>query len=208
MQLEQIARALSNTESYCDGNVNGVQIDSRLITPSQLFIALEGENCDGHSYINEAKNNGAIAAIVSKDVSSDLPIIKVNDTIEALATLGKLYRDKFLGTVIAITGSTGKTTVKEMVATILNESGNVLSTRGNYNNHIGVPLTLTMLNDSHDYAVIELGANHAGEIKYTSQIAQPHIAIINNISEAHIAEFGDLNTIINTKCFNNACFMI
>ena len=110
-----------------------------------------------------------------------------------------MCRRQFQGDVIAITGSTGKTTVKEMIAAILNESGRVLYTKGNYNNHIGAPLTLSRLDNTYDYAVVELGANHAGEILYNSQIVKPSIAIINNISEAHIAEFGDLDTIIKTK---------
>jgi UDP-N-acetylmuramoyl-tripeptide--D-alanyl-D-alanine ligase len=183
--------------------ISSVSIDTRAIKPGQLYVAIKGHNFDGNAFVAQAEQAGAVAAIVHKGVSAAIPHIVVDDTRLALAELAGAWRKKAAVPVVGITGSNGKTTVKEMVAAILDASdskqSNVLYTQGNLNNDIGVPLTLLRLHEQHQYAVIEMGANHAGEIAYTSKYAQPDVVVLNNAGAAHIEGFGSLDGVAEAK---------
>ncbi len=184
--------------------ISGVSIDTRTLKTGDLFIALVGPNFDGHDYIHTAIEKGASAVIVSQDlsdksISDHVAILKVDDTRLALGHIGSAVKQKVSPKTVGITGSSGKTTVKEMVKSILSKRGKVLATKGNFNNDIGVPLTLLELNNEHDYAVIEMGANHQGEIDYTCQLVQPDVATIVNASPAHIEGFGSLFGVARAK---------
>lgn len=176
-----------------------VSTDSRHITPGQLFVALRGPSFDGHDYVEVARGKGAIAAVVEHRVDVDLPQIVVTDTRIALGQLAACWRDRFDIPVIAVTGSNGKTTVKEMIAAILMQNGNVHATRGNLNNEIGVPLTLLGLNEQHTAAVIEEGASQPGDIAYLTRLVRPTVSIITNVSGAHLEGFGSLESVARTK---------
>ncbi len=173
--------------------------DTRTITKGDTFIALTGPNHDGHLHCDAAKDAGAIALVVNHRVDCDLPQLVVPDTRIALGIIAKLWCIEHQVPLVAVTGSNGKTTVKEMIAAILGELGDVLATSGNLNNDIGVPLTLLRLNPSHHYAVIEMGANHPGEIGYLSKLALPDIGVITNISSAHLEGFGSLENTAAAK---------
>lgn len=179
--------------------VKGVSSDTRTIKPGDLFVALVGQNFDGHDFIEEARARGAVAVMISRPVKTTLPVIQVSDTLLGLGQLARAYRKIFTGTMVAITGSSGKTTVKEMTANIFRQEGETLATQGNLNNAIGVPLTLLRLNSNYRYAVIEMGANHSGEIAYTMKIAAPHISLINNIAPAHLEGFGSIEGVARAK---------
>jgi UDP-N-acetylmuramoyl-tripeptide--D-alanyl-D-alanine ligase len=181
--------------------ISGVSTDTRSIKTGDLFIALVGPNFDGHAYLAAAKEKGASAAIVSKaDATlSDLIQIVVGDTRLALGALGAAVKEEVSPKTIGITGSSGKTTVKEMVYAILSQRGKVLATKGNFNNDIGVPLTLLELKAEHDFAVIEMGANHQGEIEYTCSLVKPDVATIINAAPAHIEGFGSLFGVARAK---------
>lgn len=179
--------------------VTSVSSDSRQITAGQLFIALKGPNFDAHRFIEQVASMGAVAAIVDHKVESNLPQIVVESTHSALGQLGAYVKAKVAPKTVGITGSSGKTTVKEMTAAILSQKGKVLATRGNFNNDIGVPLTLLNLEQDDEYAVIELGANHLGEIAYTTSLVKPDVAVINNIAAAHLEGFGDLVGVARAK---------
>lgn len=179
--------------------ISGVTIDSRKVQSGDLFIAIQGHNFDGHDYVNQALEGGAKAVICSRPLAKDCPQILVADTRYALGLLARGVKTKLTLKTVAITGSSGKTTVKEMVAAILRQQGEVLSTQGNFNNDIGVPLTLLNLTEEHQYAVIELGANHRGEIAYTTGLVQPDVALINNVSPAHVEGFGDIWGVARAK---------
>ncbi|PYY92119.1 UDP-N-acetylmuramoyl-tripeptide--D-alanyl-D-alanine ligase [Pseudomonas sp. TKO26] len=183
-----------------DARFNGVSIDSRAIQAGQLFVALTGPRFDGHDYLNEVAAKGAVAALVEREVpDSTLPQLLVKDTRLALGQLGALNRGAFTRPVAAVTGSSGKTTVKEMLASILRTRGPVLATRGNLNNDLGAPLTLLELAPEHSAAVIELGASRIGEIAYTVAMTRPHVAIISNAGTAHVGEFGGPEKIVEAK---------
>jgi len=179
--------------------INGAGIDSRQDLNKKLFIAIKGENFDGHDFIDEAIGNGAIAVISEKDIESKVPVLKVSNSIKALGKIANWYRKSLDIKVIGITGSNGKTTTKNMLKNILSQSSSTFATLGNLNNHIGVPLSLLSLTDSHKYAVIEMGANHVGEIDYLRKIAEPDIAIVTNTLDAHIGEFGGFENLVKTK---------
>lgn len=180
--------------------IKGVSTDTRTIQKDDIFIALAGPNFNGHEYIEVAKEKGAAALIVSDSAHTiDLPTLLVEDTRIALGQLGASVKQKVAPKTIGITGSSGKTTVKEMVNAILSTRGKVLATKGNFNNDIGVPLTLLELTEKHDYAVIEMGANHQGEIEYTCNLVQPDVATIINAAPAHIEGFGSLFGVARAK---------
>ena len=185
--------------------IESVSINTRTIKPGQLYIAIKGHVFDGHQFIEQAANAGACAAVVEKEIETSLPQIIVKDTRLALAELAGEWRKivkKENGSsldVIGVTGSNGKTTVKEMLAAILAINDPVLYTFGNLNNDIGVPLTLLELESQHQYAVIEMGANHAKEIAYTSQYVEADVVIITNAGAAHIAGFGSLDGVAKAK---------
>jgi len=205
MMLSDCAKAVQGTLIGEDVAVTAVSIDTRAIKPGQLYIAIKGHNFDGNEFVDQAEQAGAVAAIVHKDVKSTLPHIVVDDTRLALAELAGAWRRSLSKrenetlSVVGITGSNGKTTVKEMVAAILAVNAPVLFTQGNLNNDIGVPLTLLRLNEQHRYAVIEMGANHAGEIAYTSTYVQADVVIITNAGAAHLEGFGSLEGVAKAK---------
>lgn len=173
--------------------------DTRHIVPGCLFIALKGPRFDGHDFIEQAREQGAAAALVEEAVESPLPQLEYADTRLGLGLLARAWRDSFQLPMIAVTGNSGKTTVKEMTAALLAPLGETLATQGNLNNDIGAPLTLLRLSEHHQAAVVELGANHLGEIAWTSQLASPNIAIITNVTGAHVGEFGGMGQIAQAK---------
>lgn len=173
--------------------------DTRQRMDGALFVALIGDDFDAHDYLDKAKEMGAVAAIVSKPVSTNLPILLVDDTQIALADIAHWHLNNIKPTVIAITGSNGKTTTKNMLANILNLKAPTLATKGNLNNHLGVPMTLLNLEQQHQYAVVEMGANHLGEIAYLRNIAQPDVAVVTNTLDAHIGEFGGFDNLVKAK---------
>ncbi|PPI82635.1 UDP-N-acetylmuramoyl-tripeptide--D-alanyl-D-alanine ligase [Marinobacter maroccanus] len=179
---------------------SGVSTDTRTLERGQLFVALRGENFDGHRFLQQALDKGAVGLVVDTfDSSVDLPQLVVGDTLDALARLAAGNREESKAGILAITGSSGKTTVKEMCAAILSQMGKTLSTKGNLNNHIGVPLTLFGLSPEHQYGVIELGASGLGEIAHTVALAKPRVAILTNAGEAHLEGFGSYENIVLAK---------
>lgn len=182
-----------------DVQISGFSIDSRTLQPGDLYIAINGERFDGHEYCQAAQQNGASALLVHSEVDSELPQLKVKDTRVALGLLGKMWAERFQVPTVAITGSNGKTTVKEMVAAILGKIGPVLATEGNFNNDIGVPLTLLRLRAHHQYAVIEIGASSSGEVGNLSRLVQPDVALVNNVGEAHLEGFGSIEAVASAK---------
>ncbi|WP_220813930.1 UDP-N-acetylmuramoyl-tripeptide--D-alanyl-D-alanine ligase [Pseudomonas paralcaligenes] len=200
--LSEVVQALEGRVVGADVAFSAVSTDSRRIEAGQLFIALVGPNFDGHDYLGEVAAKGAVAALVQREVpGAPLPQLVVADTRIALGQLGALNRAAFAKPLAAVTGSSGKTTVKELLASILRAGlgGPVLATRGNLNNDLGAPLTLLELAPEHVGAVIELGANHIGEIAYTVGLTRPDVAIINNAGLAHVGEFGGPEKIVEAK---------
>ena len=203
MLLSEAAKVMQATLMGPDAMFSSVGTDSRNITKGQLFVALKGDNFDGHDYAELAITQGAAAVLVSHHMSCAEPALMVSDTCLALGRLAAYWRNQFAIPVVAITGSNGKTTVKEMLASILkagsHQPDEVLATAGNLNNHIGLPLTLLKLNQQHRYAVVEMGMNHTGEISYLSHIGRPTVALINNAGSAHIGELGSVEAIAKAK---------
>ena len=198
--------ALSQAAAMTDGRVEGadvvctsVSIDTRTLQPGALYVALQGQNFDGHDFVDAAQRQGAAAAMVHRPVTHSLPTLQVDDTRLALGRLAAAWRARYNIPMVAVTGSNGKTTVKEMIAAILAQRGEVLATQGNLNNDIGVPLTLLRLRDSHYSAVIEMGANHPGEIAYVAQLARPGIGVVTNAGAAHLEGFGSLEGVARAK---------
>jgi len=180
-------------------SVKQISTDSRTIEDGQVFLALKGPNFDGHKFVQQVADKGAIAVVVDHLVDVDIPQLVVPNTLKALGALGAAVAREVNAKTIAVTGSVGKTSVKEMCAAILKEKGQVLATAGNFNNEIGVPLTLLRLEKTHEYAVIELGANHVGEIAYTTDLTRPDVAVLNNVAEAHLEGFGDIFGVVRAK---------
>ena len=171
--IKQIATIVNGTSYYIPDEeltIREICTDSRKITDQSLFIALVGEKFDGHLFAKQAIDDGAIAVIVNRKIDNDIPQIVVNDTYIALGQLAEFVRDQSSAKFVALTGSSGKTSVKEMTANILQQCGETLYTQGNFNNDIGVPLTLLRLKKQDQFAVVELGANHIGEIAYTTRL--------------------------------------
>lgn len=179
--------------------VSAFSTDSRTIDTGHVFVALRGPNFDSNLFVQQVKDKGAIAVIVDRPSLVDIPQFIVKDTLIAYGKLAAKVAATVNTKTIAITGSVGKTSVKEMCAAILAQKGKVLATKGNFNNEIGVPHTLMRLDPSHEYAVIELGANHIGEIAYTTELTQPDVAILNNVAEAHLEGFGDIYGVVRAK---------
>ncbi|MBV1787085.1 UDP-N-acetylmuramoyl-tripeptide--D-alanyl-D-alanine ligase [Marinobacterium sp. D7] len=173
--------------------------DTRKVTKGDLFVALRGVRFDAHDYVGDAIGKGAVAAVVDHEIDSALPQLVVADTLQALGELGRHNRLGFTGPLFAVTGSSGKTSVKEMLASMLATRGATLATRGNLNNEIGVPLTLLELAPEHQYAVIELGASAVGEIARTTRMAIPQVAVLTNALGAHLEGFGSLDNIVTAK---------
>jgi UDP-N-acetylmuramoyl-tripeptide--D-alanyl-D-alanine ligase len=199
MRLSDIARCVHGQLVGQDIAISSASIDTRAIKPGQLYVAIKGHNFDGNDFVDLAEQAGAAAAIVNKGITATMPHIVVDDTRLALAELAGAWRRKASVSIVGMTGSNGKTTVKEMVAGILGVNDPVLFTQGNLNNEIGVPLTLLRLEEQHCYAVVEMGANHPGEIAYTSTHAQADVVIITNVGAAHIEGFGSLDGVARAK---------
>lgn len=197
--LSELSALLACEAPLNDCEVTATAIDSRKVELGSLFVALKGQSVDGHDYIASARKAGACAALVSSKQDDELPQLVVTDVVKAYGKIASYWRQQSNAKVVAITGSNGKTTVKEMVAAITKQCGSVIATQGNLNNELGVPLTLTRLNDFTDYAVIEMGANHTGEIAKLVAMAQPDVALINNVAAAHLEGFGDINGVASAK---------
>jgi UDP-N-acetylmuramoyl-tripeptide--D-alanyl-D-alanine ligase len=201
--------SLAELVPVLDGRIEGgdgsaisiarVSTDTRRIQPGDLFVALRGENFDAHDFVAQAQRQGAVAAVVERLLPLAIPQLIVADTRLALGAIAQYNRTFFAGSLIAVTGSSGKTTVKEMLATILAAAGPTLATKGNLNNDIGVPLTLFGLEQQHRYAVIEMGASGPGEIDYVSGLALPDVAVLNNAFGAHLEGFGSLEGVVRAK---------
>jgi len=194
-----MARTLAAVAQEVRGRLVGADLpfgpvttDTRSLAPGALFVAIPGDRFDGNDFVGEAQAKGAAGALVSRLATASLPQIEVRDSRRALGAMARAYRASFSIPVVAVTGSSGKTTVKELIAAILNVSRSVCVTQGNLNNDIGVPLTLMRLTAEHDAAVIELGANHIGEIDYLAGLAQPTVGVITNAAAAHLEGFGSL----------------
>lgn len=199
LMLGEAAAAMHGDLLGTDWAFTGVSTDTRGLKSGELFVALQGLHFDGHDYLSEAKAKGAAGVVVTHAVAVDLPQIIVADTRLALGQLAGAWRERFDRPVIAVTGSNGKTTVKEMIAAILLEAGAVHATRDNLNNEIGVPLTLLALGSEHRAAVIEEGASHPGDIAYLTRFVKPDVAVVTNASGAHLAGFGSLEAVARTK---------
>lgn len=200
----QEAASLLGLNTTEGGHFTGFSIDTRTLKPGNLFIALPGERVDGHDFIPAAEKAGAAAILASRPCASTLPQFIVQDVTLAMGTLAHAWRKRFAIPFIAVTGSNGKTTTKNMIASIFtaacnNHSDAVLATLGTLNNHWGLPLTLARLNSEHRYAVIEMGMNHFGEIDYLSRLTQPDIAIITNAGPSHLEGVGDLAGVSRAK---------
>jgi len=205
MDLREAARAVGGRAHAQSTRFSGVTTDSRRIAPGDLFVALKGDRFDGNSFVGEAMKRGAAAALTSRVVSADVavPQVVVDDTRIALGRLAAHWRSRFAMPLVALTGSNGKTTVKEMLRSILGahctDASMVLATEGNLNNDIGMPLTLLRLREAHRYAVIEMGMNHEGEISYLTHIAQPNVALVNHAQRAHVGILGSIDAIARAK---------
>ena len=202
--LSEVAKAVNGQllgiNPSADIKLQSIGTDSRNIVKNQLFIAIKGEYFDGNTFASDAIKQGAAAVLVSDANTQARPAVVVKDTRLALGALAKYWRNQFALPLVAVTGSNGKTTVKEMIVAILKAANkSVLATRGNLNNDIGMPMTLLNLNNKHDVAVIEMGMSHLGEIDYLTRITQPTIALINNAGTAHIGELGSRENIAKAK---------
>lgn len=200
--LSQAANALNGELIGNDVLFTSVSKDTRTIGKGDLYVAIKGEHFDGHEFIVQAGAAGAVGALVSESQSIDIPQICVSDTRLSLGGLAANWRQMFEGKLIGVTGSNGKTTVKEMCSSIISKaigSENILCTQGNLNNDIGMPMTLLLLRNNHKYAVIEMGANHIGEIDYLAHIAKPDVAVITNAGPAHLEGFGSMESVAKAK---------
>ena len=197
-----LARIVTATNAKLIGTaaiISRVSTDTRTIHQGDLFIALSGEHFDAHDFCVSAVQKGAAAVMVERQLPLPVPQIIVADTRKALGMLARAWREQFSIPCIAVTGSNGKTTVKEMMAAICAQRGSVLATQGNLNNDIGVPLTLLQITAQHQFAVIEMGANHRGEIAYLTALAKPDVALINNAGPAHLEGFGSIEGVAHAK---------
>lgn len=197
-QLSDLAHAIDARLAGADTEFSGAAIDSRAIAPGALFFALPGAHTDGHRHVDAAADAGAAAAVVSRLQDTDLPQLEVADPARALTATGRFVRRQFTGAVIGVTGSNGKTTVKQMLARVLAERGEVHATHGNLNNELGVPLTLAGLEDQ-ESAVVEMAAGGPGEIAELAGVVEPDVAIVTNAGRAHLERFGSVDAVARTK---------
>jgi len=201
-QLQEIIAAKTTSLGKEDRikSVGAIATDSRSLQPGEVFLALRGEKFDGHEFASLAVQRGAIAIITERPLDLPIPQLQVNNTLQAYQAIARWWRNQFSIPVIAVTGSVGKTTTKELIAAVLSTAGNVLKTELNYNNEIGVPKTLLELTPEHDFAIIEMGMRGRGQIAELAQIAQPTIGIITNVGTAHIGILGSEEAIAQAKC--------
>lgn len=197
--LMQAAKSMQGNLHGIDTLFRGVSTDTRTLREGELFFALHGPNFDGREFVATAATKRAVAAVVEESVDTEIANITVSDTRIALGKLAASWRTQMPARVIAITGSNGKTTVKEMVASCLSSSAPTLATQGNLNNDIGLPLMLLRLSREHEYGVFELGANHPDEIAYLAALAQPHVVLITNAAAAHLEGFGSITGVARAK---------
>ncbi|HQR24179.1 MAG TPA: UDP-N-acetylmuramoyl-tripeptide--D-alanyl-D-alanine ligase [Steroidobacteraceae bacterium] len=197
--LAEFARVAGGRLDGANAAFGAVTTDSRAVERGELFVALRGERFDAHDFVRQAAERGCAGAVVSRKVKAAVPQVVVADTLEALTAFARAWRHDFSGTVVGLTGSNGKTTVKEMIGAILGRCGPCLVTQGNLNNHIGVPLTLARLEAGHRYAVIEMGANHRGEIAHLASIARPDVGLVINAGPAHLEGFGGIEGVARGK---------
>ena len=198
LSLDTVATLTGGQHYGANAEVSSVVIDSRRVRDGSLFVALCGERVDGHDYLKQAAESGAVAALVGRQCD-ELPGVIVEDRQRALVELARDNRREFRKPLIALTGSSGKTSTKEMLAAILSQKATVLATSGNHNNELGVPLTLLEISPQHAFAVVEMGAAKAGDIRYLCEFAQPDIAILTNAQAAHLQGFGSLDGVAKTK---------
>ena len=198
-RLSDVAAVTGGRLIGADREFSRVNQDSRKLAREDLFIAIKGENFDGHEFLGAAEKAGAAGALVQRQMPGSLPQVLVPDTRKALGTYGSHWRKQFKLPLVGVTGSSGKTTLKEMIASILKLSGATLATRGNLNNDIGMPLTLLELDASCRYAVIEMGTNHPGEIGYLAQLAAPSVSVITNAGPAHLEFLKDIAGVAKEK---------
>jgi len=203
--LTQLAEVLTNkplnfSKAALALQTTGITTDTRSLKPGEVFVALRGEKFDGHEFVPMAVDKGAIAAITDHPLPVPIPQLQVEDTLQAYQKIASWWREQFAIPVIAVTGSVGKTTTKELIAAVLATQGGVLKTQANYNNEIGVPKTLLELEPEHDYAVIEMAMRAQGEIALLTQLARPTIAVITNVGTAHIGRLGSEEAIARAKC--------
>jgi len=197
--LSAVAREVGGELVGEDSEFEGVSIDSRELESGSLFVAISGDRFDGNDFLADAQSKGAAGAVVSRLASLSLPQVRVLDTRDAFAQVARAWRGNFSIPVIAVTGSNGKTTVKALIANILGARREICVTRGNLNNDLGVPLTLMELGEEDEVLVIELGANHPGEIGYLSELAQPTVGVITNANAAHLEGFGSIAGVAAAK---------
>jgi UDP-N-acetylmuramoyl-tripeptide--D-alanyl-D-alanine ligase len=198
-RLSEAAAATAGRLAGGDAEFAGVSTDSRTLERGQLFVALRGERFDGHAFVEGAAARGAAGALVERPLEAGIPQVVVRDSLAALAALARAWRRRCHALVIGVGGSNGKTTTKELLAGILEGTGPTLATRGNLNNHIGVPLTLLRLTAAHRFAVIEMGANHPGEIAALAALAEPAIALVTNAGDEHLEGFGSLEGVARAE---------
>ncbi len=199
MTLSELVAPLQASLVGPDRQFHTVTTDSRNVTSGELFVALRGDNFDGHDFLGQVAAAGAAAALVSQPTDADLPCLRVEDTQRALGRLGAYNRALFKGPLVAITGSSGKTTVKNMVRSVLARKGRTLATEGNLNNEIGVPLTLLALEPGVEYAVVEMGAAKAGDIAWLCELGRPTVALLLNAMPAHLQGFGTVDDVAGAK---------
>ena len=198
-RLSDVARRLDAPLHGADHEFTRVATDTRTLRQGDLYVALSGENFDGHEFIASARAAGAVGALVSRRVDDELPQLLVDDTLVGLQNYAASWRADFDLPVVGVTGSNGKTTTKQMLASIFAARGPVLATAGNLNNHIGVPLTLLGLRAEHRTAVIEMGANHPGEIALLAHLSRPDVAVVTNAGDAHLEGFGSREGVARAK---------
>lgn len=197
--LSSAAELMQGTLHGGDRMFSGVSTDTRTVNSGELFFGLSGPNFNGGEFVAEAARKGAAGAVVTNPVDSDIAQITVDDTLAALGRLGSAWRQQHAVTVVGVTGSNGKTTLKEMIAACLAQAASTFATTGNFNNDVGLPLMLLRITAEHRFAVIEMGANHGGEIAYLTSLANPDIVVISNAGSAHLEGFGSLRGVAEGK---------
>lgn len=199
LPLSVIARGIGGRLRGADVTVDAVSTDTRTLAPGMLFVALRGERHDAHDFAAAAVDAGAAALLVERELALAVPQVVVADSLVALGELARMARDRSRARVVGITGSNGKTTVKTLVASILSRRGRTHVNAGNYNNEVGLPLTLLAMPEDAEYAVIEMGAGKPGDIAYLARIARPDVALVNNVAAAHLERMGSLQGVAETK---------
>ncbi|TVS10247.1 MAG: UDP-N-acetylmuramoyl-tripeptide--D-alanyl-D-alanine ligase [Wenzhouxiangella sp.] len=199
LSLKQLAGVAEARHIGADVDIRGLGHDSRAVKPGDLFVALPGERVDGHEFVAQACRRGAAAALVQAAVEADCPQLVVSDPRLAMGRIAAHWRARLPVRLVGVTGSNGKTTVKEMTAAVLGQAGSTWSTQGNYNNEIGLPLTLAALRPDHRFAVLEMGAARPGDIRYLAEMAQPQVAVVTNAGPAHLETMGNIEGVARTK---------